>query len=85
MMADSLIITMPDDFHHHLRDGDALASVVLHASRSFSRVIAMPNLKPPIRNVAEALQYKQRIQAQVPEIAKDFNAMMTLYLTDATR
>ena len=48
-----LEITLPDDFHHHLRDGDVLKDVVSHASRSFGRILAMPNIKPPVRTLDE--------------------------------
>jgi hypothetical protein len=34
-----LIITAPDDWHHHLRDGDALRHTVYHAAREFQRVV----------------------------------------------
>ncbi len=37
--------SMPDDFHHHFRDGDVCADVLRHASVRFGRAIAMPNLK----------------------------------------
>jgi hypothetical protein len=39
------LATMPDDFHHHFRDGAATADVLRHASLRFGRAIAMPNLK----------------------------------------
>ena len=40
-----LTITLPDDFHHHFRDGPATANVLEHAAQQFGRAIAMPNLK----------------------------------------
>lgn len=48
-----LEIIRPDDFHHHLRDGDVLEEIVHHAARSFGRILAMPNIKPPVRNLDE--------------------------------
>ena len=48
-----LEIIVPDDFHHHLRDGDVLKEIVHHAARSFGRILAMPNIKPPVRNLEE--------------------------------
>eukprot|EP01031_Cornospumella_fuschlensis_P040219 gene40219-49006_t len=77
-----LEIIQPDDFHHHFRDGDALAHVVPHAERYFSRAIAMPNLKPPVRNLADARAYLERIRANSRK--PDFTPLMTLYLTDST-
>lgn len=74
---------VPDDFHHHLRDGDVLPSVAFHASRSFARVLAMPNIKPPVRTVAEAEHYRNRIMAAAPPDSA-MELLMTLYLTDNT-
>ena len=48
-----LEIALPDDFHHHLRDGEVLENIVQHASRSFGRVVVMPNIKPPVRTLDE--------------------------------
>ncbi len=78
-----LTLTRPDDWHLHLRDGAALASVVPHTTRRFARAIVMPNLKPPVLTTAQALSYRQRILAVVPP-GSDFSPLMTLYLTDDT-
>jgi dihydroorotase len=78
-----LEITRPDDWHLHLRDGDALAAVLPHTAAQFGRAIVMPNLRPPVRTVAEAEAYRQRILAALPAGA-DFTPLMTLYLTDNT-
>ena len=80
----TLHITRPDDWHIHLRDGDALTSTVDDASRYFGRAIVMPNLTPPVRNLAEASAYEQRIRAAIPA-GRDFTPLMVLYLTDMTR
>lgn len=77
----TLTITKPDDWHLHLRDGAAMQAVLPHTSRQFARAIIMPNLKPPIRTVAEATQYYERIIAAVPR-THSFEPLMTLYLTD---
>ncbi len=79
-----LTLTRPDDWHLHLRDGAALAAVLPHTVRQFSRAIVMPNLKPPVRTVAEAAAYRDRILAAVPP-GQSFQPLMTLYLTDNTR
>jgi dihydroorotase len=49
-----LTLTRPDDWHLHLRDGAALKAVLPHTVRQFARAIIMPNLKPPVRSVADA-------------------------------
>ena len=77
----TLTLTRPDDWHVHLRDGDALKTVVPHTATQFARAIVMPNLKPPVTTAALALAYKQRILAAVPQ-GVQFEPLMTLYLTD---
>jgi dihydroorotase len=65
----------------HVRDGEALYTVVPHTAAQFGRAIIMPNLKPPVTTAAQALAYKARILAAVPA-GVDFEPLMTLYLTD---
>jgi dihydroorotase len=79
----SLTITRPDDWHLHLRDGAALASVLPHSARQFARAIVMPNLKPPVTTTALAAAYRDRILAALPQ-GMAFEPLMTLYLTDNT-
>jgi dihydroorotase len=79
----SITITRPDDWHLHLRDGAALASVLPHTARQFARAIVMPNLKPPVTTTADAAAYRKRILAALPE-GSSFEPLMTLYLTDNT-
>jgi len=77
----TLTLTRPDDWHLHVRDGDALATVVPHSAAQFGRAIIMPNLRPPVTSTEAALAYKARIQAAVPA-GVAFEPLMTLYLTD---
>jgi len=77
----TLTLTRPDDWHLHLRDGDALQTVVPHTAAQFARAVVMPNLKPPVTTAAQALAYRDRIRAAVP-VALAFEPLMTLYLTD---
>jgi dihydroorotase len=79
----TITITRPDDWHLHLRDGAAMASVLPHSARQFARAIVMPNLKPPVTTTADALAYRERILAALPE-GMSFEPLMTLYLTDNT-
>ncbi|UJS26595.1 dihydroorotase [Thiothrix winogradskyi] len=76
-------MTRPDDWHVHLRDGDMLATVLPDTAQRFARAIVMPNLKPPVRTVAEASAYRERILAALPAEMR-FEPLMTLYLTDKT-
>ena len=77
----NLTLTRPDDWHLHVRDGDALTTVVPHTAAQFARAIIMPNLRPPITTAAQALAYKRRILSAVPA-GVEFEPLMTLYLTD---
>jgi dihydroorotase len=81
--ADRVVITRPDDWHLHLRDGTVLASVLPDTARRFGRAIVMPNLQPPVTTVEHARAYRERILAAVPP-GLHFDPLMTLYLTDAT-
>jgi dihydroorotase len=76
-----LVITRPDDWHLHVRDGDALHTVVPHTAAQFGRAIIMPNLKPPVTTAVQATAYRDRIRAATPAGLK-FEPLMTLYLTD---
>ena len=78
-----LTLHRPDDWHVHLRDGAALASVTAFTAARFGRAIVMPNLKPPVTTTAHAAAYRARIRAALPANAR-FEPLMTLYLTDAT-
>lgn len=91
---DTLTLIRPDDWHLHLRDGDALSYVVGDTARQVKRAIVMPNLVPPVVTTTQALAYRERIvtalaqrvaQEQVTaEDATQFEPLMTLYLTDNT-
>ncbi len=80
---DSISLTRPDDWHLHLRDGKALRAVVGASAAQFARAIVMPNLRPPVVTVDQALAYRQRIVDALPAGAA-FEPLMTLYLTDNT-
>lgn len=81
-----ITLTRPDDWHLHLRDGEALATTVAHAAAQFGRAIVMPNLRPPVTNAEQALAYRQRILDALQQHApgQTFEPLMTLYLTDRT-
>ena len=89
---DTLTIARGDDWHLHLRDGEAMASVLPHTARRFARAVIMPNLNPPVTTVVLARAYRERIlnalvtavHAGVLPQGADFEPLMTLYLTDDT-
>jgi dihydroorotase len=80
---DPITLRRPDDWHVHLRDGAMLAAVLPFTTRQFARAIVMPNLVPPVTDVAAAYAYRERILAAVPA-GTDFTPLMACYLTDST-
>jgi dihydroorotase len=78
-----LTIQRPDDWHVHLRDGEALKAVVPFTAARFGRAIIMPNLKPAITTTELARAYRERILAALPPSTR-FEPLMTLYLTNST-
>ena len=82
-MSQTLTLRRPDDMHLHLRDGAMLQAVAPETARDFARAIIMPNLVPPVVTGADALAYRARILAALPEGAA-FEPLMTLYLTEGT-
>lgn len=86
-----MTLPKPDDWHIHLREGEALTRTVYDAALQFNRVMVMPNLANPITSVDRAIAYKQQILdtlnkliAQHPDKAnhfENFTPLMTLYLT----
>ena len=77
-----LTIDQPDDWHLHLRDGEALKTTVPHTAAQFARAIVMPNLKPPVTSLQAASDYRDRILSARPS-GNEFDPLMTLYLTDS--
>ena len=85
MTTDRVTINLPDDFHHHVRDGGKTGAVLEHAVKRFGRCLIMPNLKPPVVTTELALKYRQHILDSLPEdVPEEFRPLMTLYLTDNT-
>jgi dihydroorotase len=82
-MTTRITIRKPDDWHLHLRDGAMLAAVVPFTARHFGRAILMPNLVPPVATTKDAVAYRARVMAALPE-GSTFRPLMTCYLTDAT-
>ncbi|MDD5241304.1 MAG: dihydroorotase [Sulfuricella sp.] len=80
---EKLILTRPDDWHLHLRDGEQMRAVLPDTAQRFGRAIIMPNLRPPVATTEMAASYRQRILAALPA-GTHFEPLMTLYLTDNT-
>jgi len=78
-----LTLIAPDDWHLHVRDGDALTRTVVDSARIFGRGLVMPNLVPPVTTIEMADAYRQRILTARPA-GSSWQPWMTLYLTDKT-
>ena len=76
-------LTKPDDWHLHLRQGEAMSSVVDMSAKQMGRAIVMPNLSPPVKTVNQALAYRREIIAALSQ-SSTFDPLMTLYITDTT-
>lgn len=79
----TLTLTRPDDWHLHVRNGAVLKTVIAHTAKQFARAIIMPNLKPPVTTVLQALAYREEILQAIPT-GINFTPLMTLYMTAAT-
>ena len=78
----TLTLTRPDDWHLHVRDGEALAAVVPDTARRFGRALIMPNLRPPVTTVDQAAAYRDRILAAVPAGLDQALDLLVLDLAD---
>jgi dihydroorotase len=79
----TLTLRRPDDLHLHVRDGEAMRSVLPFTAARFARALIMPNLRPAVTTTEQALAYRRRILEALPA-ASAFEPLMTLYLTDLT-
>jgi dihydroorotase len=79
----ALMLRRPDDLHLHLRDGEAMRSVLPFTAARFARALIMPNLRPAVTTSEHARAYRQRILDALPA-GMAFEPLMTLFLTDRT-
>lgn len=56
-----LQIRKPDDFHLHLRQGEALEHYLGDTTRSFARALIMPNTVPPVNNAKTLSEYRDSV------------------------
>ena len=93
-----LTITKPDDWHVHLRDDLLMQGVIGDTAMNYGRALVMPNLNPPILNVADAMSYKDRLSMAIKSLVKSkqveknnklnigflekFRPLMAIYLSE---
>lgn len=70
----------PDDFHIHIRQGEAMTNYLLDSAKQFKRGIIMPNTVPPVITVADVEKYRARING----IAPNFEPLMTFKILPDT-
>lgn len=73
-----ITIRRPDDFHIHLRQGDALTRYARDAAKAFARAMVMPNTVPPIASAEKVAEYRKQILAATEGL--DFEPLMTFKL-----
>ncbi|KXJ85828.1 hypothetical protein Micbo1qcDRAFT_153800 [Microdochium bolleyi] len=65
------------DMHVHLRQGEVMELVTPHIRKGgVDTVFVMPNLQPPVTSVAQAVEYREKLQAIEPNV----QYLMSLYL-----
>jgi len=75
-----ILITKPDDWHVHFRDGPALQHTVSATANHFQRALVMPNLVTPLTDIQQILAYRDRILQNC--VQQNFVPYMTLYLNN---
>jgi len=71
---ESLTFRRPDDFHVHLRQGEACENFARDArDAGFARVLVMPNTLPPIASPQAVNDYRRQIETAAPGLS----ALMT--------
>jgi len=78
-MPQAIRFPRPDDFHQHLREGDAMNLPLAHASAQFGRIMAMPNLSRPIKSGLMLGEYLSEVDSRKPEGSR-LEVFGTLYL-----
>ena len=71
-MNTEITLRRPDDWHLHLRDGAVMKAVLPDTAAHYARALVMPNLVPPVVTMSDAVAYRDRIKACLPDsIAED--------------
>jgi dihydroorotase len=84
-MIDTITLPLLDDLHVHLRQDNMLEFTIAETIRGGAgRVLVMPNLKPPIGNTAQVLEYLTNLNEVRDGLGNnDLEFLMSLYLNDS--
>lgn len=80
MSSQRIVLTRPDDFHAHLREGEMLEQVASYTAGVFGKATIMPNTVPPILTGSDAARYRVEI-LRATQAWPDFEPLMTIKLT----
>ena len=80
-MQQALVITKPDDWHVHFRDGAMLHDTVPATACHFGRALVMPNLTPPLTSCDALVAYRTRV-LEASDAYPQFKPYFTLYLNE---
>lgn len=79
----TLCMSLPDDWHVHLRDAAFLEYTVSTLAQWAGRAVVMPNLTPPVKTIERAFAYKNRILRAIPQ-RFPFLPLMTILVDEHT-
>ena len=76
-----ITLKAPLDMHLHLRDGDMLRLTAPLSAAHFAGAVVMPNLVPPVKDLASLSSYAERVQIATDGVTKnhEFACYMTLF------
>lgn len=77
-------INRPDDWHIHCRDQEMLPVMINASAKHFARGLIMPNLKPPLTDVAAIMDYRSRVISALDQ-PNQFTPYMTLYINESMK
>ncbi len=80
MTEPAFAIGLPDDFHAHLRQGPALAAYAARSASQFGRVLAMPNIVPPLSGERALHDYRRAVSAALAAGGKACAPLMSFKL-----
>ena len=63
-----ITLLKPNDFHLHLRQGDALKNYTKVCEPYFKKVVIMPNTLPPLTSIDSILKYKEDVLKASPSL-----------------
>lgn len=72
-----IALKAPLDMHLHVREGNMLRLVTPLSAQSFAGGVIMPNLVPPVDNMARLVQYREELLEAIQDYV--FQPFMTLF------